>query len=67
MRHARDPNELFEVLGNELRSVVGDDALACVREFFAGALNDGGDVGFRHGFADFPVDDEAAVAVEKTA
>jgi hypothetical protein len=33
--------------------------------FFAGALDDGGYLGFLHGFADFPVDDEAAVTVKK--
>ena len=32
--HAGDANELLEVFGDERRSVVGDDARACVREFF---------------------------------
>ena len=34
---------------------------------FAGALEDGFHVGFLHFLADFPVDDEAAVAVEDGA
>src|SRR5437879_9049564 len=29
--HARDPNELLEVLGDELRPVVGDDPWLCFR------------------------------------
>jgi hypothetical protein len=67
MGHAGDADELLEVLGDKLRSVVGDDAWACRGELFTGALDDGGDVGFGHGFADFPVDDEAAVAIEQAA
>ena len=36
-------------------------------KLFAGALDDGFHVGFLHFFADFPVDDEAAAAIEDGA
>lgn len=67
MGHAGDADEFLKVLGDELRPVVADDAWRGAGEFFAGALNDGGHLGFLHGFTDFPVDDEAAVAVEEAA
>src|SRR5215831_3402604 len=38
--HARDPNELLEVLGDELRPVVGDDPGPRLRVQFLGALQD---------------------------
>ncbi len=62
--HAGDADELLEVLGDELGAVVGDDAWRDAGVSFAGALDDGFHVGFLHFFADFPVDDEAAAAVE---
>jgi hypothetical protein len=67
VRHTGGADELFEVLGDELGPVVGDDARSCVGVGFAGALEDGGDVGFLHLFADFVVDDESAIAVEDGA
>ena len=65
--HAGDADELLEVLGDELRAVVGDDAWRDAGVSFAGALEDDFDVGFLHFLADFPVDDEAAAAVEDGA
>ena len=65
--HAGDADELFEVLGDELGPVVGDDAGRFAGEGFAGALDDGFDVGFLHFVADFVVDDEAAAAIEDGA
>ena len=38
MRHARDSNELLEVPGDELRTVVGDDARLGLRVFLFGSL-----------------------------
>ena len=38
VRHARDPNELLEVFGNELRPVVGDDPGPRLRIKFLGPL-----------------------------
>src|SRR5579871_913249 len=67
MGHADHADELLEVLGDELRAVVADDARAGVGEAFAGALQDGFHVDFLHLVADFPVDEEAAVAVEDRA
>jgi hypothetical protein len=65
--HAGDADELFEVLGDELRPVVGDDAWRFVGEGFAGALDDGLHGAVAHIFADFLVNDEAAVAIEDGA
>ena len=65
--HAGDADELFEVFGDELRPVVGDDAWGFAGEGFAGALDDGFDVGFLHFVADFMVDDEAAATIEDGA
>src|SRR5437763_7401118 len=48
-------------------SLVGDDAWRFVGKGFTGALNDGLHVRFLHFVADFPVDDEAAVAIEDGA
>src|SRR5580692_11802773 len=67
MGHAGDADELFEVLGDELGSVVGNDAWPGVGAGFAGALDDGFHVNFLYFLADFPVDDEAAAAIEDGA
>ncbi len=67
MGHAHDADEFLEVLGDELGAVVADDARPGVGDHFASALDDGGHVGFFHGFADFPVDDGSAVAIEEAA
>ena len=67
MCHAGDADELLEILGDELRPVVADDAWPSVGVGLAGALEDGLDVTFLHFFADFPVDDEATVAIEDGA
>ena len=64
MGHARDADELLEVLGDELGAVIGDDARPGIGVSFAGALDNGFHVRFLHFLADFPVDDEAAAAVE---
>lgn len=67
MGHAGDANEFLEIFGEELRTVVGDDARRDAGMTFASALENGFDVGFLHFFADFPVNDEAAAAVEEGA
>jgi hypothetical protein len=64
MGHAGNADKFFEVLGDELGSVVADDAWVFAGELFAGALQDGFHVDFLHFVANLPVDDEAAVAVE---
>jgi hypothetical protein len=65
--HAGDADELFEVFGDELGTVVGDDAWLFVGEGFAGALDNGFHGAVGHIFADFLVNDEAAVAIEDGA
>jgi len=65
--HAGDADEFFEVLGDELGAVVGDDAWCDTGMTLAGALEDDFDVGFLHFVADFPVDDEPATAIEDGA
>lgn len=65
--HAGDTDEFLEVLGDELGSVVGDDAGPLARPGFAGALDDGFDVFFLHFLADFVVDDVSAATVENGA
>jgi len=65
--HAGDADELLEIFGDELGAVVADDAWLDVRVQFAGALDNGLHVRFLHFFADFMMDDEAAVAVENGA
>ena len=57
MSHARDANELLEVLGQELWAVVGDDAWGDTRVSFASALQDDLDAGLLHFLADFVVND----------
>ncbi len=65
--HAGDANELFELAGDELRSVIANDAWCGRGVGFAGTLQDDLHVGFLHFFADFEVDDETTGAVENAA
>src|SRR4051794_26552284 len=67
MGHAADADELLEVLGEELRAVVADEARRGAGELFAAALDDGLHVGFLHFLADFPVNDETAAPVKDGA
>jgi hypothetical protein len=65
--NAADPDELLEVLGDELRAVVRNEPGVPAGKPLARPLNDRLDVNLGHGLADFPVDDEAAAAVEEAA
>jgi len=65
--HAGRTDEFLEIFGDELRSVVGDDARCDTGVGFAGALQNGLHVAFLHLFADFMVHDEATAAVEDRA
>ena len=67
MGHTADADEFLEVLGDELRAVVGDDPRPSVGISFTGALDDGFHIDFFHLFSDLPVDTEAAAAIEKAA
>jgi len=57
----------LEVLGDELRAVVGDDPGPLAGDALASPLDDRLDLGFGHALAELPVDDEPAVAVEEAA
>jgi len=67
MGHAADANELFEVLCDELRTVVGDDPRPGIRMLFTSSLQDDFDIVFAHRLADFPVQKKAAVTIENAA
>ena len=62
--HAGDADELLEVLGDELGSVVGDDTRPGLGMELAGALQDALNIGFRHTFVQFPVHDGSAGAIQ---
>ena len=64
MGHAADADELFEVFGNELGAVVGDDSWSSLGIFFSSGLNDGFNISFFHLFSDVPVHDAAAESIE---
>ena len=67
VRHARQADELLEVLGHELRPVVGDDPGRGAGELLLRPLDEQLDVGFFHLFFELAVDDEAAVPVQNRA
>lgn len=67
MRHARDPDEFLEILGDELRAVVGDDPRPGFGVLFFGPLHNNLDILLRHLFPDLPVDDETIAAVKQAA
>ncbi len=67
MSHSTDSEELLEVPGDELRAVVRDDSRSRAGEPLAGPLDDRLDIGLGHAFADLPVDDVTAAAVEQAA
>ena len=67
VRHATQPDELFEVAGDELRAVVADDPRPCVGELFASPLQEDLDILLGHGLASLPMHDVAAVAVQHGA
>src|SRR5581483_2525841 len=67
MSHSTDPDELLEVLGDELWPVVRDDPRPRVGILLACPLDDRLDLGFGHALTDLPVDNEPAAAIEKAA
>jgi len=67
MRHASHPDELFEILGNELRAVVGNDPWCGVGKFLPGPLQNDLHVFLAHRLAQLPVDDIAAASVKDAA
>ena len=65
--HPAYSDEILEVPGHELRSVVGDDPGMLAGILLASPLDDRLHLGFLHRLADLPVNDESAVAVEDAA
>ena len=57
MGHSGKPDEFLEILGNELRPVVGNDPWTGSRVFLLGPLKDDFHVSFGHLFPDLPMDD----------
>src|SRR6516165_2985133 len=67
VRHARDANELLEVLSDELRPVVGNDSRFNARILLFGTFQNDLNVGFRHRLPQIPMNQETAVAVQDAA
>src|SRR6266478_7565084 len=67
MRHPCHADELLEVSGNELRSVVGDDSRFGFRVFLSCSLQDDFDLRFGHRFPQIPMNDRTAVAIQNAA
>src|SRR5262249_57402032 len=67
MGHPRDADELLEVSGDELRSVVGDDPWFCLRILLPSSLQDDFDFRFGHRFPQIPMDDRTAKAIQNAA
>ena len=67
MRHARDANELLEIAGNELRTIIRDDAWLRFRVLFLGAFENYFDIRFPHRLAQIPMHEESTEAVQNAA
>ena len=63
MRHAGEPNELLEILGDELRSVIGNDPRSGFGILLLGPLHNNLCILL----PELPVDDKTAAAVKQTA
>src|SRR5271170_6344975 len=67
MGHACAADELFEVSGDKLWPVVGDDPRFCFRILLTGSLQDDFDFRFGHRFPQIPMDDRTAIAIQNAA
>lgn len=67
MRHAGQADELFKVLGEELRAVIRYDPGARFRKLLLCLLKDDLDIRLLHLLPDLPVDDKTAASIEKAA
>ena len=67
MRHARDADELLEIAGNELRTIVRDNAGLRFRVLFLGAFENYFDISFAHRLAQIPMHEETAEAIQNAA
>jgi hypothetical protein len=66
-QQSRYADGLLEILGDELRPVVRNDARPLAEKLLSGPLNDRLHLELFHGIADLPVDDKPAVAIEDAA
>jgi hypothetical protein len=67
MAHPAQMNELLELPGDELGTVVRNDSRPRLGELLVSTLKDRPDLQLSHPLADFPVDEIPAVTVEDTA
>lgn len=67
MGHAGKPDEFLEVLGNELRPVVGDDSWTGSRVFLLGSLQDDFNIWFGHLLSDLPMDYGTTASIQEAA
>jgi hypothetical protein len=67
MVHSTDPDELFEVTGNELRTVIRDDPGPFRGVLFFSPLEDDFHLWLSHGLPDLPVHNVAAISIQHTA
>jgi hypothetical protein len=67
MSHSQYPNELFEILGDELRPVVRNNPGSHIRMPLFCPLQYYLHIRFGHLLPDFPMHDKPAVSIQKTA
>ena len=67
MRHARNADELLEVLGDELGTVIGNDPRLNPRVPLFGPFQNDLDVGLGHRLPQIPMNQETTVAVQDAA
>ena len=67
MRHTGQPDELFKILGDELRAVVRYNPGARFRKLLLRLLKDDLDIRLLHLLPDLPVGDKTTAAVKKAA
>lgn len=65
MAHAQDPDQLLEVLGDELRAIIRDNPGVCIGVLLLCPLNDDAHIDLDHLLLDIPVHKEAAISVQK--
>lgn len=67
MGHSCDAYELFEVSGDELGAVIGDDSRSCIGVLFSASLDNRFDIDLLHFLADFPMNNRARTTVQDAA
>ena len=66
MGHSRDPDKFFEIFGNELRAVVGNNPWSSGWVLFLGPFKEDFNVSFSHLLSDFPMDNGADTSIQET-